>query len=969
MAPEVAEVVWYSEDSASPLTVSKPAAFTSGDLLIAVIWQHNNPSNQSELTTSADWTLEGNCDGTISDAKVFSHVYDPSDPSTWSFAYRATADVCLGLLRITGADQAPVIAITSTPTASTTSSMSSPSVNPGGEDDLLITLLGAHGNGSAIVVTDPSGMTDLSQVQVANQFMGLAAAHEALVSSAPSGVRTWTSLSPTGQTGGTISIAVKSPASSDPLDPIVNAGPPPWLAMQIAQAQTRARYTEDGPAPPGTQTGTLVSGTLVTSGAAVKVASCNGRAGLGLSAAGTESRSDVYIAEYFSSVQSDGLGNGSAITTARTYAGDRLIVAVTDSQSTTPPTKPGGWNDITLPDNSSGTNFEVFLYELINPAAQTTYTWTVTGGRRTIIGALVRGASTTTLLDEADSLETASSTSHASPSVVTLGPNRAILAFNVLRGFPTSAWSQASGWLEYVQRVGGDATTNMQVSLQARTAPTATTYSDTFTCATSEPAIIVLLAAIPATGGAGATAENGNTQLAVTTAGTAVKIAAQNGRCSTAFVGNATSTKKAIAASSTTIAITNVGSETKKSINTGTSYLALVDIGTESKKSINTGTSYLTITAAETASPRQQTGRTTILLRQTSAEVKIAKPTGTVTAALRDVSTALKIAKSVGTSTTALTDTSIAVKKSIDSAVVTIAFTASGAETAGVARQQTGTSALALRNSATSVKILPTTATSVVPLRSAATAVKISKSVGTSVIALRDAATALKKSVTVGNATLALTAVGAETSGVTRAQSGSCAVSLRTSSASLKTIGATGISTVPVRSTSTPVKISKTAGFATITLRNVSTSQKTSKNVGTSSTAFVANGQATSANIRQQTGTTSAGLRSSATAAKKSIDAGSSSVGLRCTADVRKVAKPSCAASVILRTSSSTVKKVSRSGSATLALTVTFTVQVIMANPDTVIRLSPGSTTIRTGLDGTTISYSPGATLIRFAAT
>lgn len=928
MAPEVAEVVWYSEDSASPLTVSKPAAFISNDLLIAVIWQHNNPSNQSELTTSADWTLEGNCDGTVSDAKVFSHVYDPSDPSTWAFTYRSTADVCLCLLRITGADQAPVITVTSTPTAATTSSMNSPSLNPGGEDDLLITILGAHGNGSAIVVTEPVGMTDLAQVQVANQFMGMAAAHEALVTSAATGVRTWTSLSPTGQTGGTISISVKSPASSDPLDPIVNAGPPPWLARQIAIAQTRARFTQDAPPPPGAENGTLTSA-LTTSGTAVKIAACTGRAGLGLSSSATESRQDVYIAEWFSSVQGDGLGNGSAITTARTYAGDRLIVAVTDSQSTTPPTKPGGWNDITLPDNSSGTNFEVFLYELINPAAQTTYTWTVTGGRRTIMGALVRGASTTTLLDEADSLETASSTSHASPSVLTLGPNRAIIAYNVLRGFPNSAWSQASGWLEYAEAVGGDGTTNMQVSLQARTAPTATTYSDTFTCANAEPAIVVLLAVIPTVGGTGATAETGNTQLAVTTTGKAIKVAAQNGQCATAFVGNAVATKKAIAASSTTIAITNVGSETKKSINTGTSYLA--------------------ITAAETASPRQQTGRTTILLRQTSAEVKIAKPAGTTTVVLRNASTALKIAKTVGTVTTALNDTSVAVKKSIDNAVVTIAITASGAETSGVARQQAGTTALTLRNSATAVKILPATATSVVPLRSAATAVKISKSVGTSVIALRDAATALKKSVTAGNATLALTAVGAETSGVARAQSGSCAVSLRTAGTSLKTIGSTGTSVLSVRLSGSTAK--------------------TSKNVGTSTTAFVANGQVIAANVRQQSGTTCVGLRNSSTSTKKSLEAGSAGVVLRCTTDARKVAKPNCMTPVLLRISSGTTKKISRSGSVTLALTVTFTVQVIMENPDTVIRFNQNTTILRTGLESTVIGFDPGLTVISLLTT
>jgi len=739
MAPEVAEVVWYAEDSVSPLTVAKPAGFTSGDLLIAVIVQHNNPSAQSDLSVSADWTLEGNYDGTISDAKIFSHIYDPADPSTWSFVYRATADVCLGLFRITGADQAPVITITSTAFASTTASMDAPDLSPAGADDLLISVICDHGNGGAFTVTDPAGMTDLGQVQVANLYMAAAAAHEALVSNANPGVRTWTNVSRTGTTGGTISIAVKSPASADPLDPIVNAGPPWWIARQIAMAQTRLRPQDDPPGP-GIETG-LAPLALTTTGAAVKVASCSGRTGLALGSAGTETRTDVYVAETFSSVQSDGLGNGSAITTARTYTGDYLIVAVTDSQSATPPTAPGGWTEITLPDTDQGTNFEVHVYQLLNPAAQTTYTWTVTGGRRTIMGALVRGASTTTLLDEADSLETASGTSHTSPSVTTLGTNRAILAFDVLRGFPTSTWSQTSGWLEYVEAVGADATTNMQVSLQARTAPTATAYSDTFVCSVAEPAIVVLLAVIPLVGGgAGATAENGTTlaaltaagtarktgidagagQLAITAAGTARKtgldtgtaqvalsaagaarkVASQTGTARVGIVATAAARKTATTAGTAAAALTAAGTDRKTGIDAGTATLALRSAGTDTKSVSRTGTTQLALTSTESASAaRAQTGTCTLAATSTGTARKSVSRTGTTQAGIVATGAARRTAVVTGRSMAALVGTGVQVKRATPTATATLGVLSTGTarKTAlGAGRSQVGLASSAL---------------------------------------------------------------------------------------------------------------------------------------------------------------------------------------------------------------------------------------------------------------------------------
>lgn len=248
MAADVAETVWYGEDSASPITVSKPASFASGQILVAVVIQHNNPSSQADLTTPVGWTLQGALDGTTSDGKVFSYVFTGSDPATWNFPYRASADVTLGLFRLTGADTTPVIVVTSTPTETVATPMDSPTVTPSGSNDLLICVVALEGNGAAFSETDPSGMTDLGQVQVAGNSFAMAATKELLASSSATGVRTWTGLSPTGTTGGTLSIAIKSGGAAP-------VSPPPQPAgrdrpTNPSRSLIRRRASSPAPAAP-----------------------------------------------------------------------------------------------------------------------------------------------------------------------------------------------------------------------------------------------------------------------------------------------------------------------------------------------------------------------------------------------------------------------------------------------------------------------------------------------------------------------------------------------------------------------------------------------------------------------------------------------------------------------------------------------------------------------------------------------
>lgn len=223
MPADVAETVWYNEDSASPLTVSKPAAFAAGQLLI-VVTVHDASAGLADLTADAGWTNKGSYNVTGSQGKVWSHPHDGGEPASWGFGYNGGASMCAGLFRITDPDPATTVVVTSRTIASNAASEDSPSLNPTGPDDLLLCLLANTGGNSAFSSTHPSGMTDLGQTQFSNLYMGLAAAKELLPNSSATGVRTWTSVSPTGRQGGALSIAVASVSAEPP-------GPRrlPWL--------------------------------------------------------------------------------------------------------------------------------------------------------------------------------------------------------------------------------------------------------------------------------------------------------------------------------------------------------------------------------------------------------------------------------------------------------------------------------------------------------------------------------------------------------------------------------------------------------------------------------------------------------------------------------------------------------------------------------------------------------------------
>lgn len=234
MSADVAGVDFYNEDSASPLTVSKPGAFAAGDTLVAVIVQHAPSSQLGDMTAPSGWAEKGSYSQTNNQGKVFTIPFSGGLPSTWDFPYYINADVCLALFRVTAADPAVTLVIASTTFASLGGSDDSPTLTPTGVDDLLICALANICSGTVLTETDPSTMTDRGQTQAATSFMALAVASQQLASSSATGVRTWTSVTPTGLDGATLSIAIKSAAPDTSTPPIPTpASGIPWAILQM----------------------------------------------------------------------------------------------------------------------------------------------------------------------------------------------------------------------------------------------------------------------------------------------------------------------------------------------------------------------------------------------------------------------------------------------------------------------------------------------------------------------------------------------------------------------------------------------------------------------------------------------------------------------------------------------------------------------------------------------------------------
>lgn len=231
---DIAETVWYSEDSTAPLTIVKPPSFGPNQLLVLAEVMDDTVGTSANLTGPAGWALKDTVDITGAVGKVWVHVYDGTEPSTWDFGYSSGNGIAACLLRVVDADLTPTVVVAHGSSTSNSSSEDSPTVSATSGNDLLVCTMSNTGAAAAFLATEPSGMYNLGKTQTTT-FQAQTAARQYLTSAGATGVRTWTGITPTGRQAGMFSIAIKSSGLFDP-DPPPNPPPPivpPYLLREL----------------------------------------------------------------------------------------------------------------------------------------------------------------------------------------------------------------------------------------------------------------------------------------------------------------------------------------------------------------------------------------------------------------------------------------------------------------------------------------------------------------------------------------------------------------------------------------------------------------------------------------------------------------------------------------------------------------------------------------------------------------
>lgn len=214
------------------------------------------------------------------------------------------------------------------------------------------------------------------------------------------------------------------------------------------------------------------------------------------------------ITAIMTSVQGDGGNLGKAVTTPASgiVANDYLLVCELGAANADAMTPPAGWSTIALPDTSIATGGgAIQAWFLKDPAPSTTYSWTSSSGRASIIGLLVNGADATTLINIASSLESAFGTNHAPPAITTTVPNCLIVGFAGMRCFApdVSNWTVPASWTEIADIQGADGNNNCRLAAGTFTQVSAGAVPTTVWTNTdaNEEAIIIYVAIQPAAGG------------------------------------------------------------------------------------------------------------------------------------------------------------------------------------------------------------------------------------------------------------------------------------------------------------------------------------------------------------------------------------------------------------------------------------------------------------------------------------
>lgn len=224
-----------------------------------------------------------------------------------------------------------------------------------------------------------------------------------------------------------------------------------------------------------------------------------------------------------STAQGDGGGDGKSITTPAGMTGKRVLAFVGSSTNADTIGVPasGTWAEVDPAGDKVVTTSggQLRTFEGRNLSSSTAYTFTLSGGRRTLVAVVIGNEddSGASMVDVAASLESAAGSTHAPPSVTPTASNELVVDCQMFRWFSpdTSTGSPPSTgltWTEHFDGRGADSNNNVQMNVGSASAGSSGVAISTAAWNSDdpfEPTMVMRVVIKSAAGGGGSAAPNG----------------------------------------------------------------------------------------------------------------------------------------------------------------------------------------------------------------------------------------------------------------------------------------------------------------------------------------------------------------------------------------------------------------------------------------------------------------------------
>jgi len=189
-------------------------------------------------------------------------------------------------------------------------------------------------------------------------------------------------------------------------------------------------------------------------------------------------------------------GGGSTTLTITKPAGvaqnDVMIASIAVGPNTVTITPPAGWGLVRRTDNASGTSNSLAVYKLLAGASEpASYDWSFSAGQTGAAGGIMAFSGADPAIDVENGQNTASGTSHATPSVTTAFNNTMLITSHGV-GAATTTWTPPSGMSEQVDANGGSAALEMNYLPQAASGSTGVRTATSSTSGTGNAHILAL---------------------------------------------------------------------------------------------------------------------------------------------------------------------------------------------------------------------------------------------------------------------------------------------------------------------------------------------------------------------------------------------------------------------------------------------------------------------------------------------